>query len=66
VQRGARELLEQDGMLAPPKAHRNDVEWVFRAEAPVIRFPPTDQSFFTPLRNYHRPAGVNQDAIFLR
>src|SRR5205823_370781 len=32
VQRGARELLEQDGMLAPPKAHRNGVEWVFWAE----------------------------------
>ena len=32
VQRGARELLEQDGTLAPPKTHRNGVEWVFWAE----------------------------------
>jgi len=34
VQRGARERLEQDGTLAPPKAHRNGVEWVFWAEEP--------------------------------
>jgi DNA-binding transcriptional ArsR family regulator len=34
MQRGARELLEQDGTLAPPKAHRNGVEWVFWAEEP--------------------------------
>ena len=34
VQRGARELLEQDGTLASPKAHRNGVEWVFWAEEP--------------------------------
>ncbi|MCA1850063.1 MAG: winged helix-turn-helix domain-containing protein [Acidobacteria bacterium] len=34
VQRGARELLEQDGTLARPKAHRNGVEWVFWAEEP--------------------------------
>ena len=34
VQRGARELLEQDGTLAPPKARRNGVEWVFWAEEP--------------------------------
>ena len=34
VQRGARERLEQDGTLAPPKAHRNGVEWVFWAEKP--------------------------------
>jgi DNA-binding transcriptional ArsR family regulator len=34
VQRGARELLEQDGTLAPPKTHRNGVEWVFWAEEP--------------------------------
>ncbi len=34
VQRGAREMLEQDGTLAPPKAHRNGVEWVFWAEEP--------------------------------
>ena len=32
VQRGARELLEQDGTLSPPKAHRNGVAWVFWAE----------------------------------
>src|SRR5215218_3681037 len=32
VQRGARERLEQDGTLAPPKTHRNGVEWVFWAE----------------------------------
>jgi DNA-binding transcriptional ArsR family regulator len=34
VQRGARELLEQDGTLAPAKAHRNGVDWVFWAEEP--------------------------------
>jgi DNA-binding transcriptional ArsR family regulator len=34
VQRGARELLEEDGTLAPPKTHRNGVEWVFWAEEP--------------------------------
>lgn len=34
VQRGARARLEQDGMLAPPKARRNGVEWVFWAEEP--------------------------------
>ncbi|OLE51630.1 MAG: hypothetical protein AUG51_22000 [Acidobacteria bacterium 13_1_20CM_3_53_8] len=34
VQRGAREQLERDGTLAPPKAHRNGVEWVFWAEEP--------------------------------
>jgi DNA-binding transcriptional ArsR family regulator len=34
VQRGARERLERDGTLAPPKAHRNGVEWVFWAEEP--------------------------------
>jgi hypothetical protein len=34
VQRGARELLEQDGTHAPPKSHRNGVEWVFWAEEP--------------------------------
>ena len=34
VQRGARELLEQDGALAPPKRRRNGVEWVFWAEEP--------------------------------
>jgi DNA-binding transcriptional ArsR family regulator len=35
VQRGAREILEQDGILLPPKAHRNGVEWVFWAEQPA-------------------------------
>jgi hypothetical protein len=34
VQRGARELLEQDGTLSPPGAHRNGVAWVFWAEEP--------------------------------
>lgn len=34
VQRGAREMLEQDGTLASPKSHRNGVEWVFWAEEP--------------------------------
>ena len=34
VQRGAREMLEQDGTLAPPKTHRNGVEWVYWAEYP--------------------------------
>ncbi|HZB47086.1 MAG TPA: winged helix-turn-helix domain-containing protein, partial [Pyrinomonadaceae bacterium] len=34
VQRGARELLEKDGMLAPPKAHANGTEWVFWAKQP--------------------------------
>jgi hypothetical protein len=34
VQRGARELLEREGTLAPPKSHRNGVEWVFWAEEP--------------------------------
>src|SRR5215213_8921997 len=29
VQRGARELLEQEGMLSPPRAHQNGVSWVF-------------------------------------
>lgn len=34
VQRGAREMLQQDGTLAPPRARRNGVEWVFWAEEP--------------------------------
>ena len=34
VQRGARERLEHDRLLSPPKAHRNGVEWVFWAEQP--------------------------------
>jgi len=40
VQRGARGLLEQDGTLAPPKTHRNGVEWVFWATEPK-----TDDSY---------------------
>jgi DNA-binding transcriptional ArsR family regulator len=35
VQRGARGILEQDGLLAPPTTHRNGVEWVFWAEEPA-------------------------------
>lgn len=35
MQRGAREILEQDGILSPPNAHRNGVEWVFWAEQPA-------------------------------
>lgn len=34
VQRGARDLLEQNGTLAAPKTHQNGVEWVFWAEQP--------------------------------
>ena len=34
IQRGARELLQDDGTLAPPKARGNGVEWVFWAEQP--------------------------------
>jgi len=34
AQRRARVLLEQDGVLSPPKTHRNGVEWVFWAEEP--------------------------------
>ncbi|HJQ35278.1 MAG TPA: winged helix-turn-helix domain-containing protein [Pyrinomonadaceae bacterium] len=34
VQRGARERLEREGVLSPPKAHRNGAEWVFWAEQP--------------------------------
>ena len=34
IQRGARGLLEEEGTLAPPKAHGNGVEWVFWAEQP--------------------------------
>jgi DNA-binding transcriptional ArsR family regulator len=32
VQRGAREILEQDETLSAAKTHRNGVEWVFWAE----------------------------------
>jgi len=35
VQRGARERLEQDGILSPPQTHRNGVAWVFWAEQPA-------------------------------
>jgi len=34
VQRGARELLEERGVLAPPEQHGNGVRWVFWAEEP--------------------------------
>jgi DNA-binding transcriptional ArsR family regulator len=34
VQRGARELLEQQNMLPPRKKHQNGAEWVFWAEDP--------------------------------
>jgi len=34
VQRGARELLQQDGTLAPPRTRANGAEWVFWAEQP--------------------------------
>jgi len=34
IQRGARELLEQEGTLSPPKKRRNGLQWVFWAEEP--------------------------------
>jgi len=34
VQRGARELLEERGVIPPPEQHRNGVRWVFWAEEP--------------------------------
>ena len=34
VQRGARELLEQRGLLPSRKEHRNGAEWIFWAEEP--------------------------------
>ena len=34
VQRGARELLEERGVIPPPEEHRNGVTWVFWAEEP--------------------------------
>jgi DNA-binding transcriptional ArsR family regulator len=34
LQRGARLLLEQRGLLSPPEPHANGVEWVFWAEEP--------------------------------
>jgi DNA-binding transcriptional ArsR family regulator len=35
VQRGARGLLEQRGVLPPRKRHANGVEWIFWAEEPA-------------------------------
>jgi DNA-binding transcriptional ArsR family regulator len=35
VQRGARGLLEQRGVLPPRKRHTNGVEWIFWAEEPT-------------------------------
>ena len=35
VQRGARELLEERGVLPPPEKHKNGVTWVFWAEEPA-------------------------------
>jgi DNA-binding transcriptional ArsR family regulator len=34
MQRGARAMLEQRGLLRAPEKHRNGVEWVFWAEEP--------------------------------
>ncbi|PYS82648.1 MAG: hypothetical protein DMF67_12015 [Acidobacteria bacterium] len=34
VQRGARELLEERGVLPTPEQHQNGVRWVFWAEEP--------------------------------
>jgi predicted transcriptional regulator len=34
VQRGARALLEERGILPPPRKHRNGASWVFWAEEP--------------------------------
>jgi hypothetical protein len=34
TQRGARELLEERGVLPPPAEHRNGAKWVFWAEEP--------------------------------
>ena len=35
IQRKARRLLEQRGMLTPPEKHGNGAEWIFWAEEPV-------------------------------
>ena len=35
VQRGARELLEERGVLPQPEQHQNGVRWVFWAEEPM-------------------------------
>ena len=35
MQRSARTLLEQRGLLSPPKKHANGVEWVYWAEEPA-------------------------------
>lgn len=32
IQRGARTLLEERGLLSPPEKHRNGAEWIFWAE----------------------------------
>jgi hypothetical protein len=34
MQRSARAMLEQRGLLSPPEKHRNGVEWIFWAEEP--------------------------------
>ena len=34
TQRGARKLLEERGVLPPPRKHRNGAKWVFWAEEP--------------------------------
>ncbi|MBD0373818.1 MAG: hypothetical protein ICV60_23595 [Pyrinomonadaceae bacterium] len=34
MQRRARALLEQRGLLSPPERHANGAEWVFWAEEP--------------------------------
>jgi hypothetical protein len=35
MQRSARTLLEQRGLLSPPVKHRNGLDWVFWAEQPA-------------------------------
>jgi len=34
MQRGARILLEQRGLLSPPEKHANGAQWIFWAEEP--------------------------------
>ena len=36
MQRSARALLEERGLLSPPAKHANGVEWVFGAEEPAV------------------------------
>jgi hypothetical protein len=36
MQRSARSLLEQRGLLASPEKHANGVEWVFWADEPAV------------------------------